>query len=111
MYQSLHGKLRAVGQSTIPRPDWGHAIRDAAWCNTLRKVYQVGGLLSLPVKSAEGPRYTGSPQWPINVATDAIAYAYASGVAVAPDGLELGERLGRYRHESTASIDEWREAR
>lgn len=112
LYQTVHGKLRDPHQATIARPDWGHAIRDAAWCGTLRKACQAAGLLPLPARVTGGGRQrTSSPRWPIEVHTDAIAYASPVEHAEAPEGIEVGPQLGRFRHESTVTIAEWQEGR
>ncbi|MFJ2884288.1 hypothetical protein [Streptomyces sp. NPDC087272] len=100
IYHSVHGKLRNADQGVMRRPDWGHAIRDAAWASILRKAYIAAGLIPARGERAATPRY------PVRVKTDELAYPAAGddpSVGV-PFGLRLvqpeGSNLGRFHAES-----------
>ncbi|MEV6683289.1 DUF927 domain-containing protein [Streptomyces erythrochromogenes] len=105
-YRMLHGKLRNDDQWVIRRPDWGYAVRDAAWTGVLRKVYKGAGLLG----QVETPRF------PIAVDTDEVVYP--SGCedprSAVPAGLTLAKvdepgNLGQFRPKTAMTTQEWEE--
>ncbi|MCY0923704.1 MULTISPECIES: hypothetical protein [Streptomyces] len=92
VYHTVHGKLRNADQGVIRRPDWGHAVRDAAWTNTLRKVYRAAGIT----------KAVAEPRFPVRVKTDEITYAsdHQDPEADVPFGLRIdntGAKLGYFK--------------
>jgi hypothetical protein len=113
LYHTVHGKLRNDRQGIIRRPDWGHAVRDAAWTGLLRKIYQSAGIMDLPkrVQKLTGTVRTDRPQFPVKVKTDEVTYvsANADGLAVRPEALEIGTGLGQFKAPTTKTLTEWTE--
>ncbi|MER0485104.1 hypothetical protein ABR737_43440 [Streptomyces sp. Edi2] len=93
IFHAVHGKLRNDKQGVIRRPDWGHAIRDAAWTNMLRKAYVAAGVIK---RKTGGPV---EPQFPMRVKTDELAYASDNPdpLTAVPFGLRLGTGLGEFK--------------
>ncbi|RKN56420.1 hypothetical protein D7231_34745, partial [Streptomyces klenkii] len=102
LYRTCHGKLREPGQSLAARPDWGIAVRDAAWTGVLRKVYKAGGVL--PMAKNQGP--TPTPRFPLHVDTDEVVYA-DDGTGRLPSGLVVGRGLGQFRQKTDIPMTEW----
>jgi hypothetical protein len=108
MYQALHGKLRDVDQRTIARPDWGYAVRDAAWTGVLRKAYRAAGLLP----DRHGVT-ADEPRTPLYLDTDELAYAddHDDHMARVPFGIVVREpaevKLGQFKHKHTKTTTEW----
>ncbi|MEU8764989.1 DUF927 domain-containing protein [Streptomyces sp. NPDC048659] len=107
-YRTLHGKLRNDDQWVLRRPDWGYAVRDAAWTGILRKVYRSAGVLG----TVETPRY------PAAVDTDEVVYPTADPDprAAVPAGLKLATEgelpgLGQFRPKTAMTTKEWEETR
>ncbi|MGP3691786.1 hypothetical protein ACTVZO_45345 [Streptomyces sp. IBSNAI002] len=97
IYHTVHGKLRNADQGVIRRPDWGHAVRDAAWANVLRKVYAAAGIT----------KTVAEPRFPVRVKTDEITYAsdHQDAEAQVPAGLRIdntGIKLGHFKAKSQA---------
>ncbi|MGW3715497.1 hypothetical protein ACWDN6_35820, partial [Streptomyces albogriseolus] len=65
-FRTLHGKFQDSTQKTIARPDWGWAIRDAAWTGILRKAYKAGGII--PLSKDNQP--TANPRFPVKLDLD-----------------------------------------
>ena len=106
LYQTLHGKMRSKF-SRIRRPDWGLAIRDESWCNTLRKVYAIAGVMV--AGSATGKPPTGPV--PLYVDMDEIVYptiaaTHAEACALLP-GILLGSDLGQFKPKTNLNIIQW----
>lgn len=106
LYQTLHGKLRS--QSAITRHDWGLAIRDESWCNTLDKVYRIAGLEHV----GEGIR--GAV--PVYVDMDEIVYAtdatdHAGTVRKLGGVISIGRGLGQFKTKTDMSVSEWIQSR
>ncbi|MCY0932356.1 hypothetical protein OTB20_40660 [Streptomyces sp. H27-H1] len=100
VYHTVHGKLRNADQGVIRRPDWGHAVRDAAWTNTLRKVYKAAGITQA----------VADPRFPIRVVTDEVAYAsdHQDPEADVPFGLRIdntGAKLGHFKSKAKSAQD------
>lgn len=102
VFHAVHGKLRNDKQGVIRRPDWGHAIRDAAWTNILRKAYVAAEVIT---RKTGGPV---EPRFPMRVKTDELAYASndPDPTADVPFGLRLGTGLGEFKV-STQTRQEW----
>ncbi|MGW1931117.1 DUF927 domain-containing protein [Streptomyces sp. NPDC001919] len=107
-YRTLHGKLRNDDQWVVKRPDWGYAVRDAAWTGVLRKVYRGAGILG----KVDQPRY------PLAVDTDEVVYASTdpdprasvpAGLKLAPEGAMPA--LGQFRPKTAMTAQEWEETR
>ncbi|MGQ4342524.1 hypothetical protein ACN6LF_001369 [[Kitasatospora] papulosa] len=105
IFHSVHGKLRNSEQGVMRRPDWGHAIRDAAWASILRKAYIAAGLI--PTRGVRAPE----PRFPVRVKTDELAYAATTDdpTADVPFGLRLaeaqGSNLGRFHTDTMPMAD------
>lgn len=97
MYQAFAGRLSApwaAGQrNSAYRPDWGWAIRDNAWCSTVRHTYEIAERTGI---------------YPTAVRTDAIYYPADVDVPVCQPGpgekrtrgaIPLGDGLGQFRLE------------
>lgn len=97
LFQTTHGKLRDTRQGLMRRPDWGHAVRDAGWTTTLRRVYVAAGLIKYRGEVAPEPRY------PVAVKTDEITYSGSTPDAAseAPYGIRVGDGLGQHTVTST----------
>ncbi|MFD7416870.1 hypothetical protein [Kitasatospora purpeofusca] len=110
VFHSVHGKLRNSAQGIMRRPDWGHAIRDAAWASILRKAYIAAGLI--PVRGQRAPE--DERRFPVRVKTDELAYPGEGDdpTAAVPFGLRLvegqGSNLGRF-HTDSVPIDDYRQ--
>lgn len=106
LYQTLHGKLRS--KSAITRHDWGLAIRDESWCNTLDKAYKVAGL----VKAGDALR--GAV--PVYADMDELVYPTSESTHEATAGrlggvIVLGSGLGQFKAKTSMSVSEWTEHR
>ncbi|MCX4665066.1 hypothetical protein [Streptomyces uncialis] len=110
VFHSVHGKLRNSAQGIMRRPDWGHAIRDAAWASILRKAYIAAGLI--PVRGQRAPE--DERRFPVRVKTDELAYPGTGEdpTAAVPFGLRLvegeGSNLGRF-HPDSMPMDDYRQ--
>ncbi|MEU8672959.1 hypothetical protein AB0C71_39425 [Streptomyces anulatus] len=110
VFHSVHGKLRNSAQGIMRRPDWGHAIRDAAWASILRKAYIAAGLI--PVRGQRAPE--DARRLPVRVKTDELAYPGEGEdpTAAVPFGLRLvegqGSNLGRF-HADAVPMDDYRQ--
>ncbi len=106
LYQTLHGKLRS--KSAISRPDWGLAIRDESWCNTLRKAYKVAGLVTI------GDALLGAV--PLYADMDELVYPTSESTHKATAGrlggvIVLGRSLGQFKPKTDMTVSEWTEQR
>lgn len=90
LYRTCHGKLRDTQQRRVARPDWGHAVRDQAWVNLLRKVYRAAGILALT-----GGQWATAPRFPVRVDVDELVYPAIDDQP--PAGIVLGRGLGQFR--------------
>ncbi|MGW1022015.1 hypothetical protein, partial [Streptomyces niveus] len=105
LYRTLHGKLRQRGQHIVARPDWGAAVRDAAWTGVLRKVYKAAGVLPM----AKDGSLTASPRFPVKLDLDEAVYA-ATGedpAASVPAGFVIGRGLGQFRPKTAMTMTDW----
>ncbi|WP_457541697.1 DUF927 domain-containing protein [Streptomyces filamentosus] len=104
-FRTLHGKLQDESQSTIARPDWGYAIRDAAWTGILRKAYKAGGVI--PLSKDNQP--TANPRFPVKLDLDELVYVSDAAEAAddLPAGLVLGTGLGQFKSKTNLTVDEW----
>jgi uncharacterized protein DUF927 len=106
LYQTLHGKLRS--KSAITRHDWGLAIRDESWCNTLRKAYVIAGLVKV------GDALRGAV--PIYADMDELVYPTSEPTHEATAGrlggvIVLGRGLGQFKAKTSMTVSEWTQHR
>lgn len=103
LYQTLHGKLQAASRTRIRRPDWGLAIRDEAWCSTLRNIYLIAGIQDHS-DNPVGPT-------PIHVNMDEIVYAltgYDTPESAGDRlGIKVGTGLGQFKTKAPVPALEW----
>ncbi|MGP3636748.1 DUF927 domain-containing protein [Streptomyces sp. 24-1644] len=104
-FRTLHGKLQDGTQKTIARPDWGYAIRDAAWTGILRKAYKAGGVIPL----SKDNRPTENPRFPVKLDLDELIYPSNADThdQDVPAGIVLGTGLGQFKPKTNVSTDEW----
>lgn len=105
LYRALHGKFADPHQRSIARPDWGLAVRDAAWTGILRKIYIVAGLLPLGKTQSR----TVDPRYPIKVAVDEVLYTSTRSDPRAPEGITVGTALGQFRAKTVVPLARWLE--
>ncbi|MFB8384979.1 DUF927 domain-containing protein [Streptomyces rubiginosohelvolus] len=106
-FRTLHGKFQDDTQSTIYRPDWGYAIRDAAWTGILRKAYKAGGVIVL----SKDQRPTDTPRFPVKLDLDELVYPSNADThdQDVPAGLVLGTGLGQFKPKTNVTVTEWME--
>jgi hypothetical protein len=104
-FRTLHGKFQDGTQKTIARPDWGYAIRDAAWTGILRKAYKAGGVIPL----SKDNRPTDNPRFPVKLDLDELIYPSNADThdQDVPAGLVLGTGLGQFKAKTNVTVDEW----
>ncbi|MFJ4343645.1 MULTISPECIES: DUF927 domain-containing protein [unclassified Streptomyces] len=104
-FRTLHGKFQDGTQRTIARPDWGYAIRDAAWTGILRKAYKAGGVIPL----SKDNKPTDHPRFPVKLDLDELVYASDAEThdQDVPAGLVLGTGLGQFKAKTNVTVDEW----
>ena len=104
-FRTLHGKFQDSTQKTIARPDWGWAIRDAAWTGILRKAYKAGGII--PLSKDNQP--TKNPRFPVKLDLDELIYPSNADThdQDVPAGLVLGTGLGQFKAKTNVTVDEW----
>ncbi|MDQ1041769.1 DUF927 domain-containing protein [Streptomyces sp. V4I2] len=104
-FRTLHGKFQDSTQKTIARPDWGWAIRDAAWTGILRKAYKAGGIIPL----SKDNRPTDNPRFPVKLDLDELIYPSNADThdQDVPAGLVLGTGLGQFKAKTNVTVDEW----
>lgn len=104
-FRTLHGKFQDNTQRTIARPDWGYAIRDAAWTGILRKAYKAGGVIVL----SKDNRMTDQPRFPVKLDLDELVYASDAEThdQDVPAGLILGTGLGQFKAKTNVTVTEW----
>ncbi|MGW6310200.1 DUF927 domain-containing protein [Streptomyces niveus] len=104
-FRTLHGKFQDSTQKTIARPDWGYAIRDAAWTGILRKAYKAGGVIVL----SKDNRLTDQPRFPLKLDLDELIYTSDADThdQDVPAGLVLGTGLGQFKAKTNVTVDQW----
>ena len=104
-FRTLHGKFQDGTQKTIARPDWGYAIRDAAWTGILRKAYKAGGVIPL----SKDNRPTDNPRFPVKLDLDELIYTSNADThdQDVPAGLVLGTGLGQFKTKTNVTVDQW----